>query len=56
MARAPGHGQVARGLGLAVDGQRAEGLALGVVSPGAVEHVVGGDVHQGDAVLSCRRR
>ena len=50
-ARAAGHGQVAGGLGLAVDGQRAEGLGLGVVADGAVEDVVGGHVHQGDAVL-----
>ena len=48
---AAGHGKVAGGLGLAVDGQRAEGLALGVVADGAVEDVVGGHVHQGDAVL-----
>ena len=38
---AAGHGQVAGGLGLAVDGQRAEGLVLGVVADGAVEDVVG---------------
>ena len=50
VARAPGHGDVACGLGLAVDGQRAEGLVLGVDLRGAVEHVVGGDVDQGDAV------
>lgn len=40
VARAPGRGQVAGGLGLAVDGQRGERLALGVVGGGAVEHVV----------------
>ena len=50
VARAPGHGDVAGGLGLAVDGQRAEGLLLGVDLGGAVEDVVGGHVDQGDPV------
>lgn len=50
VARAPGHGDVAGGLGLAVDGQRAEGLVLGVDLGGAVEDVVGGDVDQRDPV------
>ena len=51
VARAAGHGDVAGGLGLAVDGQRAEGLVLGVDLGRAVEDVVGGHVDQGDAVL-----
>ena len=51
VARAPGHGDVAGGLGLAVDGQRAEGLVLGMHLGGAVEDVVAGHVDQGDAVL-----
>ena len=51
VARAAGHGDVAGGLGLAVDGQRAEGLVLGVDLDGTVEDVVGGHVDQGDAVL-----
>ena len=51
VARAPGHGDVAGGLGLAVDGQRAEGLVLLMHLGGAVEDVVGGDVHERDAVL-----
>lgn len=51
VARAAGHGDVAGGLGLAVDGQRAEGLVLGMDLRGAVEDVVGGHVDQGDAVL-----
>ena len=50
VARAAGHGDVAGGLGLAVDGQRAEGLVLVVHLGGAVEDVVGGDVHERDAV------
>ena len=50
VARAPGHGDVAGGLGLAVDGQRAEGLPLRVDLGGAVEDVVAGHVDQGDAV------
>ena len=49
-ARAPGHGDVAGGLGLAVDGQRAEGLVLVVDLGGAVEDVVAGHVDQRDAV------
>lgn len=51
VAGAPCHGDVAGGLGLAVDGQRAEGLLLGMHLGGAVEDVVGGHVDQGDAVL-----
>lgn len=39
VARAPGHGDVAGGLGLAVDGKRAEGLVLGMDLGGAVEDV-----------------
>ena len=50
VAGAPGHGDVAGGLGLAVDGKRAEGLLLGVDLGGTVEDVVGGHVDQGDAV------
>ena len=50
VARAPCHGDVAGGLGLAVDGQRAEGLPLRVDLGGAVEDVVAGHVDQGDAV------
>jgi len=50
VARAAGHGDVAGGLGLAVDGQRAEGLVLGVDLGRAVEDVVGGHVHEGDPV------
>ena len=51
VARAPRHGDVAGGLGLAVDGQRAERLLLVVNLGGAVEDVVAGHVHEGDAVL-----
>ena len=51
VAGAAGHGDVACGLGLAVDGQRAEGLLLVVHLGGAVEDVVGGHVDQGDPVL-----
>ena len=51
VARAAGHGDVAGGLGLAVDGQRAEGLLLGMDLRRAVEDVVAGHVDQGDAVL-----
>lgn len=51
VAGAAGHGDVAGGLGLAVDGQRAEGLILCVHLGGAVEDVVGGHVDQGDPVL-----
>ena len=50
VARAPGNGDVAGRLGLAVDGQRAEGLVLGVDLGGAVEDVVGGHVDECDAV------
>ena len=51
MARAAGHGDVAGGLGLAVDGQRGEGLLLGVDLGRAVEDVVAGHVDQGDPVF-----
>ena len=51
VARAARHGDVAGGLGLAVDGKRAEELLLGVDLGGAVEDVVGGNVDQGDPVL-----
>ena len=50
VARAPRHGDVAGGLGLAVDGQRGEGLLLVVDLGGAVEDVVGGHVDEGDPV------
>lgn len=50
VAGAPRHGDVAGGLGLAVDGKRADGLLLGVHLRGAVEDVVGGHVDQGDPV------
>ena len=50
MARAPRHGDVAGGLGLAVDGKRAEGLVLGMDLGRAVEDVVAGHVDQGDPV------
>ena len=50
VARAPGHGDVAGRLGLAVDGQRAEGLLLVVHLRGAVEDVVAGHVDERDAV------
>ena len=50
VARAPGHGDVAGGLGLAVDGQQAEGLFLVVHLGGAVEDVVGGHVDERDPV------
>ena len=50
VARADGNGDVAGGLGLAVDGQRAEGLLLGVDLRGAVEDVVG-HVDERDPVL-----
>ena len=50
VARAPGHGDVAGGLGLAVDGQRAEGLVLVMHLGGAVEDVVAGHVDERDAV------
>ena len=51
VAGAAGHGDVAGRLGLAVDGQRAEGLVLGMRLGGAVEDVVAGHVDEGDAVL-----
>lgn len=51
MAGAPGHGDVAGGLGLAVDGKRAEGLLLRVDLGGAVEDVVAGHVDEGDPVI-----
>lgn len=51
VARAPCHGDVAGGLGLAVDGQRAEGLVLCVDLGRAVEDVVGGHVDERDPVL-----
>lgn len=50
VAGAAGHGDVAGGLGLAVDGQRGEGLLLVMRLRGAVEDVVGGHVDQGDPV------
>ena len=50
VARAAGHGDVAGGLGLAVDGKRAEGLVLGMDLGGAVEDVVAGHVHERDPV------
>lgn len=50
VARAPRHGDVAGGLGLAVDGKRAEGLVLGMDLGRAVEDVVAGHVDQGDPV------
>ena len=50
VARAPCHGDVAGGLGLAVDGQRAEGLVLVMHLGGAVEGVVAGHVDEGDPV------
>lgn len=50
VAGAPCHGDVTGGLGLAVDGQRGEGLLLVVDLGRAVEDVVGGHVDEGDAV------
>ena len=50
VARAAGHGDVAGRLGLAVDGQRAEGLPLVMHLRGAVEDVVGGHVDERDPV------
>ena len=50
VAGAAGHGDVAGGLGLAVDGQRGEGLLLVMHLGGAVEDVVGGHVDEGDPV------
>ena len=49
VAGAPCHGDVAGGLGLAVDGKRAERLVLRVDLGRAVEDVVAGHVDQGDA-------
>ena len=51
VAGTAGHGDVAGGLGLAVDGQRGEGLLLGVDLGRAVEDVVGGHVDERDPVL-----
>ena len=51
VARAVRHGEVAGGLGLAVDGERAEGFVLRVNLAAAVEDVVRGDVDESDAVL-----
>ena len=51
VAGAPGHGDVAGGLGLAVDGQRAERLLLGMHLGRTVEDVVAGHVDERDAVL-----
>ena len=45
MPGAARNGEVARRLGLAVDGEGREGLALVVELPHAVEDVVAGDVH-----------
>ena len=50
VARAAGHGDVPRRLGLPVDGQRAERLVLVVDLGRAVEDVVGGHVDQRDPV------
>ena len=49
--RARGDGEVAGGLGLAVDRERAQGLVLRVDLPRAVEDVVRAYVHEHDAVL-----
>ena len=51
VARAAGHGDVPRRLGLPVDGQRAEGLVLVMHLGGAVEDVVAGHVDEGDPVI-----
>ena len=56
VARAARHGDVAGGLGLAVDGKRAEGLLLVVHLGGAVEDVVGGHVDERDPVLGAGAR
>ena len=59
VARAAGHGDVPRRLGLPVDGQRAEGLVLVMHLLGAVEDVVGGHVHERDPVPgagACEKR
>ncbi len=50
VARAAGHGDIAGGLGLAVDGQGAEGLLLVVDLGRAVEDVVAGHVDERDPV------
>ena len=50
VARAPGHGDVAGGLRLAVDGERGERLVLRVDLGRAVEDVVGGHVDERDPV------
>lgn len=50
VAGAPCHGDVAGGLGLAVDGKRAGGLLLVMHLGGAVEDVVGGHVDERDPV------
>ena len=50
VARAAGHGDVAGGLGLAVDGKRAEGLVLVMNLGRTVEDVVAGHVDEGDPV------
>lgn len=51
VARAAGHGDVAGGLGLAVDGQWAEGLLLVMDLRRAVEDVVAGHVDERDPAL-----
>lgn len=51
VARAARHGDVAGGLGLAVDGQRGERLVLVMHLGGAVEDVVAGHVDERDPVL-----
>ena len=59
VVRAPGHGDVAGCLGLAVDGQRGERLVLLVDLGGAVEDVVAGHVDERDPVLgagACEQR
>ena len=50
--RASRHGKVACRLGLAVDGEGAEGLVLRMGLPRPVEDVVRGDVDEADAVPS----
>ena len=56
VARAAGNGDVAGGLGLAVDGQRRERFLLGMDLGGAVEDVVAGHVDEGDPVLGAGAR
>ena len=46
-----GHGNVARGLGLAVHAKRGERLRLRVFLGGAVEHIIRTHVHEGDVVV-----